>query len=48
MDWFIVHVHRMGAVKFNSKKRFDSFIDFVGDKLQNFWVEVERFKEAET
>lgn len=41
-EFFIIHVSKLGKVKFNSKKRFTEYIDLLGDKLERLWFEVKK------
>jgi len=41
VKWFVIHVSKLGKVKFNSYKRFCSYVDLLGDNLSRIWVAME-------
>jgi hypothetical protein len=41
MKWFVVYVSKLGRVKFDSYRRFCSFVDLLGDGVSRVWVAIE-------
>jgi len=40
MEFFVVHISKLGKVVFNSRRRFAEYIDLLGDRLERLWFEV--------